>query len=399
MIQCIGHVTTDFRPAVGGAEAYVADLMCALAPLAQRQVVFQLDNSARVPALRDDPSLVLVPRLPGRWRWSRGHNLYWFNWGLRRRAIRAKLAACDLLIVNYPFHWPPVAWHPRVIVLSHCVEWSQPPRSGLHRRRKRIAQRCDREALALVANDTNFWREMGRDVPPKTKLWEAVAPRRWCLPNAVDTALFAPEGEERLPEPLRLWLTRPTGERRPFILVARNASPHRGIHLAIEALGRFAAEHPDVALVVAGARAKPDYQRVLDQTAASFGVADRVVHIGHVPRGEMPALYRAAALTLVPTIAHEGTSLSALEAMACGTATISSNHGGLADLPTVQVNADGPTLAKALAKVWPQRAEIGARQRAVVLEKFNLARWAEAWRQVVTEVMQIPRPSPAPTPR
>jgi glycosyltransferase involved in cell wall biosynthesis len=390
MIRRIGHVTTDFRPPVGGAEAYVADLIRELAPLAEEQIVFQLDNSDRDPSLRDDPSVVLIPRWRGRWKHSRGHNLYGFNWRLRRRAFRAQLAKCDLLIVNYPFHWPPVAWHPRTVVISHCVEWSQPPRSWTHRRRRKIARRCDREALTLVANDTNFWREMGRDVPPKTHLWEAVAPRRWCLPNAVDTDLFTPEGERRVPERLRLWLSRAQGQPRPFILVARNASPHRGIHLAIEALGHFAALQPDLALVVVGSRAKPDYQRVLDQTAATFGITDRVCHFGHLPRQEMPALCRAATLSLVPTVEHEGTSLSALEAMASGVPTISTNHGGLADLPTVQVKPDAQLLAKALERVWVERETIAAKQREVVTQKFNMARWGEAWRHVVEEAMAAP---------
>ena len=95
-----------------------------------------------------------------------------------------------------------------MIALSHGVEWDQPPKRWTHRRRLKIAQRCHSEVLGLVANDTNFWREMGLDVPPKSKLWETVAPRRWCLPNAVDTEVFSPTIEPRVPERLRLWLSR-----------------------------------------------------------------------------------------------------------------------------------------------------------------------------------------------
>ncbi|MBN1475191.1 glycosyltransferase family 4 protein [Candidatus Sumerlaeota bacterium] len=388
MIRRIGHVTTDFRPPVGGAEVSVSDLIEALRPIAEEQIVFQFDNSDLDASLRDDPSLVLIPRLPGRWRHRRGPNLYAFNWGLRRKAVRARLAECDLLTVTYPFHWPAVAWHPRAIAISQVVEWDQPPARWTHRRRKRIAERCHREAKGLVANDTNFFREMGMDVPPKSKLWEAVAPRRWCLPNCVDTERFSPSVEPRVPERLRLRLQRPSGPLRPFILVARNASPHRGIHLAIEALGRIADRHADLALVIVGQRAKPDYQLRLDQTAGEFGIKDRVIHFGHVAREEMPGLHRAATVGMVPTIAHEGTSYSASESMACGTATISSDHGGLADLPTVQAKANGEALAKALERVLPQAEEIGAKQRAVVEEKFNLRRWGEAWRQVAQEMME-----------
>lgn len=392
MIGRIGHVTTDYLPAAGGAEIYVAQLMRALAPLAQEQIVFQWDNSGRDASLRENPSLVLVPRLPGRWRWSRGPNLYAFNWSLRKRPIREKLASCDLLIVHYPFHWPAVAWHPRVIAVSHGVEWNQPPRTWRHRRRRKIARRCDQRVQGLVANDTNFWREMGRDVAPKSGLWRQVAPRRWCLPNAVDTETFSPAIEPALPRNLALWLAGASGHPRPFLLVARNASPNRGRHIAAEAIGRIARDHVELALVIAGQHASPAYREKIDQVAKSWGVADRVCHLGPVPHDQMPGLCRAAEIALVPTLAHEGTSLAALEAMACGTATISSDHGGLADLPAVQVKAgDGALLAKAIEKVWPQREEIGLRQRAVVEEKFNLRRWTEAWRAAVAEVMALPK--------
>ncbi len=391
MIGRIGHVTTDFRPVIGGAEVYVTDLIEQLRPIAQEQIVFQLDNSERDPTLADDPHLALIPRLPGRWRWSRGHNLYAFNWHLRRRAFRRRLAACDLLIVSYPFHWPPVAWHPRVIAISHCVEWKQPPQRWTHRRRWRVARRCHARAAGLVANDTNFWREMGLDVAPGTSLGEAVAPRRWFLPNGVDTERFSPRVAPQLPERVALALSRGSGGTRPFLLVARNASPHRGLHLAIEALGRIAAEHSDLALIIVGGRAKPDYQQRLDQTAGDFGIRDRVFHIGHIAREAMPGLCRAAAIALVPTISHEGTSYSALEAMACATATISTDHGGLADLPTVQTKPDGRALARAIEQTWPRREEIGAEQRAAVEREFTLTRWGERWRAVVAEVMETPR--------
>jgi glycosyltransferase involved in cell wall biosynthesis len=386
-IKRVGHVTTDHRPAVGGAEIYVSELIGVLAPLVDEQLIFQLDNTDHDATLETDPRVVLIPRLPEPWKWRRGPNLYHFNHGLRRKRVRDRLGTCDLLIVHYPFHWPPVAWHPRVIAVSHCVEWRQPPKKLTHRRRKQIARRCDREVQGLVANDTNFWREMGRDVAPKSKLWETLGPRRWCLPNGVDTEIFSPAIEPLIPDRLKYFLSRGTEAQRPFVLVPRNASPHRGIHLAIEALGRAAANHPDLVVVVAGTHPSPKYRKMLDETTASFGIRERVAYLGHVPREEMPGLYRAAAIAMVPTIRHEGTSLSALEAMACGTATITSDHGGLADLPGVQTKADGKLLAKAIEVIWHQREDYGAKQRAVVEEKFSLRRWENAWMRVVKEVM------------
>ena len=47
---------------------------------------------------------------------------------------------------------------------------------------------------------------------------------------------------------------------------------------------------------------------------------------------EMNKAYQNADITLIPSLYSEGTSLSCIEAMACGNAVIATRIGGLSDL-------------------------------------------------------------------
>jgi glycosyltransferase involved in cell wall biosynthesis len=86
---------------------------------------------------------------------------------------------------------------------------------------------------------------------------------------------------------------------------------------------------------------------------------------------------------LIPSVAGEGTSLSALEAMACGVATITTGIGGLADLPAVKCAPNAESLAETMREVYRDRAAIGAQQLARVRETFTRRRWEDAWARVI----------------
>ena len=93
--------------------------------------------------------------------------------------------------------------------------------------------------------------------------------------------------------------------------------------------------------------------------------------------------YRRAAVSLVPSLCGEGTSLSALESMACGTPVAASRAGGLPDLPCLHADATAPALADALRVAIRQREELSEQQREIVTHHFRLEKWAEAWREVI----------------
>ena len=359
----IGHISTGYKPIAGGQETYIANLFRVLEKDGHSQHVYQMDTGVR------DPEIRPVPSLP-RWLRYRALVLYGYNALLMRWA--RELAREDLLIVHYGFHYPPVAWHPRVVVVSHGVEWEVPPRT-LHHRVRCWASRWAfaRPRVKFVSNDSDFLRQMGVEHSPGTRFFDEVCEGRWFVPNCVDTDVFY--RTEAIPDLAAL---------HP-IVVPRNIVPRRGLHLAIESFARFWPDHKECHLVVVGGYEDPEYRRSLESLAGRLGVPDQVVFWGHVPWRDMPRVYSSAHMTIIPSLFGEGTSLSAVEAMACESPTIGTRVGGLADLPCYNVEPETDELARAMNHVFENREAIAREQSETVREVFNLTRWGDTWLSIV----------------
>ena len=120
-------------------------------------------------------------------------------------------------------------------------------------------------------------------------------------------------------------------DRRRILTVARLV-PHKGIDIAIAALGQLAARHPDLEYLVAGEG--PDRGR-LERLAVAAGVAERVRWLGSVPTEDLPGLYALADLYLGLSreegLEAEGFGIALADAAAAGVAVIAGRSGGTAD--------------------------------------------------------------------
>ena len=108
---------------------------------------------------------------------------------------------------------------------------------------------------------------------------------------------------------------------------------------------------------------------------------------------EMPALYAAADIAVIPTLAAEGTSLSCLEALASGCAVVSTNVGGLVDLIQDRANGllvepEAAAIAAAINRLITDPDLRGELQRAGVesAARFSLEVWESRWRALLTEL-------------
>lgn len=118
-----------------------------------------------------------------------------------------------------------------------------------------------------------------------------------------------------------------------FVLFVGTLQPRKNLVRLIGAFETIADDDSELKLVLAGRRGwKIDE---IDQTIAASRHRDRIVLPGHVPDGDLPALYSAATVVALISL-YEGFGLPALEAMACGTPVLVSNRGSL---PEVAGNA------------------------------------------------------------
>lgn len=367
----VAQVTYKYWPVRGGQEVYVSQLLRVLTDLGMAGEVFQPWNGEASSKRVVPPNIHLLrtPPFAGRLIPSIGQHVY----NLYLACMRARLRRYDLVIVHYAFHALPLIGLRNLLVLSHGVEWHM-VRPTLDDRARAFAARSLFGRVPLVANDTHYLRIHGIDAKPAAGMFTEVAPNRWFIPNCVDTEFFTD-------------IPSVYAESAPrTILVPRQVTEDRGIKLAIEAFQIVKQVDPTLHMRIVGGPLKGKYYFECVELIKRLGLADSVQFAGFVDNSKMPDVYRAAHITLVPTLCREGTSLSALESMACGTATVSTNVAGLADLPCVQADPQPRALADAVLRTVGDARTCGHRQQATVRSVFNLDNWRRAWGQVLTRL-------------
>lgn len=110
----------------------------------------------------------------------------------------------------------------------------------------------------------------------------------------------------------------------PLLLSVGALIPRKGQALVIDALPALPGVH--YALAGSGEMAA-DYRA----RAERLGVADRVHLLGPVANADLPELYRAADIVVMPSVS-EGLANAWVEALACGTPLVISDAGGAAEL-------------------------------------------------------------------
>jgi glycogen(starch) synthase len=133
------------------------------------------------------------------------------------------------------------------------------------------------------------------------------------IANGVDLARFAAAAE-------------PPDLRRVFF--AGRLVPQKGVDVLLRAFGAVLRRHPDAALVLAG---DGEQRLYLERLANFLGIRRHVTFLGWTAGLDLPALYRSAVVTAVPSL-YEPFGLVALEAMACGRPVVAARVGGLCEI-------------------------------------------------------------------
>jgi glycosyltransferase involved in cell wall biosynthesis len=174
-----------------------------------------------------------------------------------------------------------------------------------------------------------------------------------------------------------------------ILCVGRASDPNKGIVTLVEALARL----PHGVKLTLVDNDHPD--GLARKRARQLGCEDRLSVTGRVDSDELVALYRRAALVVVPS-RYEGFGLPAVEAMACGTPVVACASGALPEVigvggGGVLVKRDDPAaLAQGIADLLAQperRRALGERGRKRVDDAYAWPRVArltsDAYQQVV----------------
>lgn len=195
------------------------------------------------------------------------------------------------------------------------------------------------------------------------------------LYNFVNVALFRPAPPDDAAERRRWCL----GADDLVILCPRRLTAKNGVIYAVRAMAplreRLGQYRPFVLLLAGDGPERRNIEDLIRQ----HHLESSVRLLGDVPHDEMPSLYRAVDVTLIPSVNSAGvveaTSIAALESMASGVPVVASNIGGLAELiqdghtGLLVPPADPQAIAQAIVRLlddlaWRQEIARQARQYA-----------------------------------
>jgi glycosyltransferase involved in cell wall biosynthesis len=144
------------------------------------------------------------------------------------------------------------------------------------------------------------------------------------FPWGVDIAHFSPSPDGRVAPSGRVRDRLGWDEEAFVLLSTRGWEPIYGVDVIARAFVQAAREHPKLHLLMLGNGSQAG---LLRQIFSQGGVMEQVYFPGQVSQGDLPRYYRAADLYL--SASHsDGTSISLLEAMACGKPVLVSDIPG-----------------------------------------------------------------------
>lgn len=174
---------------------------------------------------------------------------------------------------------------------------------------------------------------------------------------------------------------RSRGLERDFILYSGNISPRKNLPTLLAAYARMADLVPCDLVMTGGLAWSEDF----DVLVREAGLTERVRRLGHVPRHEMPLLYRSASALAFPSL-FEGFGLPILEAQACGLPVACADATSLPEVAGQGALLVDPTSIDAWTVALTRIVTDGELRRALTQEgKANEARftWERTARQTL----------------
>ncbi|HXW35466.1 MAG TPA: glycosyltransferase family 1 protein [Acidimicrobiales bacterium] len=175
-----------------------------------------------------------------------------------------------------------------------------------------------RHASAIVCVSKSTGRRFEELCHPRSKIFVA--------PHGVDHERFRPEEQDHGFDESSL---RNLSVRQPYVLFLGTLEPRKAVPELIAAFDRIARSRRGLSLVLAG---RPGWGAAdVEVALARSSHKDRVRRLGYVADEMLPSLLRRAEVVAYPS-REEGFGLPALEALACGSALVTSEGTVMAEL-------------------------------------------------------------------
>jgi glycosyltransferase involved in cell wall biosynthesis len=370
--QEVEEIQGQDRVIWGGAERYLVEL-CHLLQLEGHEVtVFQsLPQTAKDEQGRQvhvncnqitkeyaGIPIICLPDTDTAWVYSTNPKL---NMVFNEISLFADLRIYFATFVSFPYVINPS------IAISHGIFWDY-PQHAVHSAKKDDKEEFFRRQFygftasdVCVAVDSNV-RKVLAAIDPGSES------RIRVIYNFVDTEKFKPVPKTwdgmRVLYPRRLTMLRGCNE---FIRASKELPEHEFF-----AVGQAADEG-------------------LENQVVSWGETTPNIRFVYRPMEGMEEIYQGADISVVPTRASEGLSLSLLESMACGLPVITTPVGGLGDAIIDGYNAlvfdpNHENLAdyiRYMAENEDLMRKFGERNREIAVDCFDIEIWKEKWKNLI----------------
>jgi glycosyltransferase involved in cell wall biosynthesis len=251
---------------------------------------------------------------------------------------------------------------PMVVTIHDVLALSMPQyfSAVIAQRFKRLARRSARRAARVLTDSDHSRGEIVEHL--------GVAPERVeVIPPGVE-ARFRPA------EPSAEWLNERFGIDRPYILSVGTLEPRKNLAGVIAAFERCNGFGGEVALVVVGGRG----WKMAPIDSALRRTTTRLIATGYVEDEELVRLYAGATCFVFPSFG-EGFGFPVLEAMACGTAVITSERTSIPEIAAGAAALVDPSSVEELAAAIDdvvRNAERRDELRRAGLERSRRFSWA-----------------------
>jgi D-inositol-3-phosphate glycosyltransferase len=281
-------------------------------------------------------------------------------------------------------------WLSGAAAMSLAAQWDIPHVTMFHTlgRLKQMANPNAPEPPLRLETEQRIMQRADRIIAPtadeRTQLIRLCGATTNCvtvIPCGVDLKRFVAHDKQAARRQLGL------DSQSAILLFVGRLDPFKGPDVFLRAASMM---KEDAQIVIVGGNIQgndPDVQ-TLQQLAAELQIGERVSFLGAKPQHELPLLYSAADVTVVPSY-HESFGLVAVESQACGTPVVATRAGGLT---TVVRNGETGYLVPRCPGFFAERLDTLLRDPALCRQMGRAARpfvCQFSWKAVANQMIAV----------